>query len=227
VLANGLMVAMSSAASTSCYTSTDAINWTTRTLPSSHIWLAPVYNPTSGVWLVNSSTNGGPYARSTDNGATWATVTGGTPIGGAVVSSSGGDTIKVFAGKFVVPKSGATFVSLLQSADGLVWSVAPIPTMTGTYANVRVLGSEIYFWPSNTGSDCWVSPNLTDWSYQASAYMTPTAVAWAVEANGVQAFFLASTTTTHRRPVYTYSSSTQFAVPNVPSTHGATAYIKA
>lgn len=230
VSANGVLVAMATASSASCYTSTDAISWSTRTLPSSHTWLAPAYNGASGVWLVNSSTNGGPYARSTDNCATWATVTGGTPVNSTVVSASGGgDSIKVFLGKFVVAYGAlgaATFASLLHSSDGLVWSVAPIPALTGANVAIHVVGSEIYFWNSSSGTDCWVSHNLVDWSYQASDYLKPAAVRWALEANGVQAFFLAATTT-HRRPVYAYNSITQFAVPNIPAKPGATAYIKA
>lgn len=230
VSANGVLIATATAASTSCYTSTDGISWSTRTLPASHTWIAPVYNSVSNVWLIRSSTVGGSYARSTDNGATWATITSSVPHYNPLQSALGGDAVVVFNGRFVVAKgSGAgTYALMIQSADGLSWSqVTGLPALDVANPDVTVLSSEIYFHPSGSGSEHWVSQNLTDWRYVAgSSDLTPAVIGKASEASGTQVFLQASTTT-RRRSVYTYNSATQFAVPTVPAPAGVTAYIKA
>ena len=86
---------------TTCITSTDGLNWNAASLPSNNYWYNSAYG--NGVWVVVGPS---AAARSTDNGATWTTISGRNGTG--VVY---GDGYFVIAGN--VPA---------YSTDGATWT---------------------------------------------------------------------------------------------------------
>lgn len=228
VQGNGVAMCIANATTASVYTSTDGITWTARTLPSAQAWEVSsfCYNATTSVWLAYGNST---WARSTDNGATWSSV---TMFAGATVapSSNGtfGFTIRAFNGRFRV-YSATSGDALLSSADGATWSADQLPaldTITSytIYSAMWVLGSELYL--SNSGS-VWQSSNGTQWHRVSTFALQQQVQYWSYvyEVGNNQIAVYATDATLRRRPIYTYDSTTQFAVPRVPA--GVDAYIKA
>ena len=221
-VANNIMVAVGAAPTATIYTSTTGTAWTARTLSfttavGSHT-LTFAFN--NGVWLAYQSTIG-VLARSTDNCATWANANPLVGTSNVVSSTGGGGGIRVFVGKFVALSLPGP--QACQSSDGLSWQLVDLPFGS---TNIYPVGQELVFFDTD-GYAC-ATPDLVSWRQISSAGYTPTADVWATvaELNNVQIGVIQGSAGFYRRNVYTYNSSTQFAVPKVPTAPGVTAYIK-
>jgi hypothetical protein len=221
---------IANAYTTSVYTSTDGITWTARTLPSAQAWEVSsfCYNPTTGVWLAYGNSN---WARSTDNGANWSAVT--IFAGATVAPATGGQlglTVRVFNGRFRVYSQRSSGDAILTSADGATWTAAECPPLDSitsytTYNAMWVLGSELYL---GNGASLWQTSDGVAWRRMSSVQDQQQVQYWrfVYEVGNAQVAVYPGDTL-RRRPIYTYNSATQFAVPQVQTAPGVTAYIKA
>lgn len=232
---NGIAVGTGSSASATSYTTADGITWTARTMPSSATWSAlnAHYNATSGVWLMYGTASG-VWARSADNGATWSAVTMFAGVSVAPASAAiFNATVRVLNGRFFVYTFLSSGSAVLSSADGATWTANDSPPFDDaggdSYTAMWVLGSELYLC---NGYNVWQTSDGTMWRRMSSVQYQHQVTYWryVYEVGGVQvAVYIGGDNTLRRRPVYTYNSATQFAVPNVtaPAPSGVTAYIKA
>lgn len=226
--ANGIAIGATGASTNTIYTTADGITWTARTMPATAAWRYSGfwYNAATGVWLAYADYN---WARSTDNGATWSAVTLFAGATVAPATNSPEYTVRVFNGRFRVYSQLSSGDALLSSADGVTWSADQLPaldTITSytIYNAMWVLGSELYL---GNDASVWQSSNGTQWHRLSTVASQQQVAYWAYtyELGNNQIAVYAADTTLRRRPIYTYDSTTQFAVPRVPA--GVDAYIKA
>jgi hypothetical protein len=114
----------SSGSTTLCFTSSDGIDWTQRTLPAATSWRASAYG--NGVWVAVASSHA---ARSTDNGATWSNISGRSGTGVTY-----GDGYFVIAG-----------ASPAYSTDGINWTtISSGPPENSSISNHIAYGNGIF-----------------------------------------------------------------------------------
>ena len=187
-----------------------------------------IYNATAGVWLAYA----GGWARSTNDGATWSTVTlfAGATVA-ATYNGSFGFSMRAFNGRFIVYSQLSFGDALLSSTDGVTWSASECPPLDSvtsyhTYNAMWVLGSELYLC---NGQSLWQTSDGVVWRRMSNVQNQQQVGYWrfVYEIGNVQIAVYTSDNTLRRRSVYTYNTATQFAVPAVPAPTGVTAYIKA
>lgn len=229
---------------TTVYTSSaDGLTWTARTTPSisSYFYktgLASVNDVF--VWASGYQGAGGAYMRSADGGATWAAqnlpYTSATP---PYVTSP----MQVFEGRFVTALAYYVGYVLTSSADGLAWEITQTPISVNTATNHapghKVVGGSLYLLDAVTGAvtlyrlDSWKSAFAESYLGHINGNYVMWYIQQLCETANIQltlSYYTTSTANTgaYRRPLYTYNTGTQFAVPTVPApTPGVTAYIKA
>lgn len=226
VVENGLLVAPTNSSAT-IYTTPDAIIWTGRTLSFTPASGPPTFVYKDSVWLAYHQSTA-QLARSTDDCVTWSNVT--MTLGVTTMLAASGNRMLVFAGKFIggVTVSG-NVPRMYQSADGLTWQQVFWPTrLIGSMIDLMVVGSELVWAGADTASFAYATTDLVAWRQISQVTYAPTTITWQYvgELNGVQLLFPQLGGTFYCRPVYTYNSATQFAVPQVPVASGVTAYIK-
>ncbi len=229
---------------TTIYTSSaDGLTWTARTTPSISDYYNYKYMIASAndvfVWMAGWHSAGGAYIRSTDGGATWALqnlpYTSPTP-------PYTRSPLLVFEGRFftsyAAPTSGCV---LTTSADGLTWDIKTTPISVDTaahYAEHKVVGGSLYLLDNVASTsvlyrlDSWKSAWAESHIGHSNSNYAPWYIRQLCETANVQltlAYYTTASANTgaFRRPLYTYNTATQFAVPVIPSTVGVTAYIKA
>lgn len=210
------------------YTTTDAVTWTSRSLPASGSYYE--FAHLGGVWLTWNSASPYNYLRSTNGGATWTSHTYGLIV--TVYPYNG---LRVHKGRFRFASTSHITPSMHSSADGLTWTQDPIPNYgyfpTVTFSpSLVITDTEMYWFDQASQYVAWVSSDAGQtWQYHP-AYSTTVSYAnfrTATEVGGVQVMLADASTLVLRRPIYTYNSATQFAVPQVQAAPGVTAYIKA
>ena len=122
----------SSGNTTLCFTSSDGINWTERTLPASTSWKSSAYG--NGVWVAVGS---GHAARSTDNGATWSSISGRS-----------GSGVTYGDGYFVIAGDSPAY-----STDGINWTtISSGPPANSNLTNHIAYGNGIFASVKDTSS---------------------------------------------------------------------------
>lgn len=157
-------------------TSPDAINWTSRTVPSGN-WTSIAYG--NGVFVATSSTARTNCARSTD-GITWTTPT--------LPASAGCANVCFGNGLFVAMTTvGNVFISL----DGNNWSSVSMGATLTCYAVMYAAGQFIGIGYSSRTTV--TSPDGTNWTVNTTAL--PSSTSWVGIAYGNGMFVATSATT--------------------------------
>lgn len=227
---------------TTIYTSSaNGLTWTARTIPS----ISSYYYATSlvsvnnvFVWMLSYLSAPGTYQRSEDGGVTWTTRTipAFAPSPNHVTKP-----MQVFDGRFVTPTSyGGAGCTLMSSVDGLTWDLKIVPVSVDAITHDvvhKVVNGSLYLLDAVPSAitlyrlDSWKSAWAESFLGHNSAARANWYLGTLCETANYQ-LALASYTTTAadwvwRRPLYTYNTATQFAVPAIQPIDGATTYIKA
>lgn len=195
-------------------------SWSSVTLdPSSIAGHKAIATDRRGVWMI--STPGGFFWRSTDDGATWVTISG---VGGLATNRIATDG----KGVWVAPNGASTAQYARSEDNGLTWK--------GVLVSSTQASSVI----ATDSNGNWISGNLSNqvyrstdngmsWATVAVAGLTNGALAAAFGKDGVAVVGAAAAAGILRRstPTYGYDTATQFKLPNQPAAIGLAAYIKA
>ncbi len=216
---NGVFVAITTLASVAA-TSTNGINWTQRVLPNSVQWVSVAYGRGMFVAIAGGSSQSTSAAFSHD-GAVWTTAT--LPVSHRWASVAFGNGLFVAVAETTDGTNSPMVVAV--SWDGISWSLANIPSAR-SHAIAYAEGWFVAVPPSSGGSAL-LSRNGFDWvlvKCPLYSYLSRTLA----YGNGVLVAVSTSTYPGHGYwPAYWYDRATQFALPDISTPSGVSAFIKA
>lgn len=146
----GLFIAGASGTATA-YTSSDAITWTARTLPSTSAWTAAGYG---GGMFVMACGGGATTAASSPDGITW---TARTIPAGSYLSFTYGKGLFVASGG-----SSGGVPRCATSPDGITWTARSIPMVSGEFVS-SVFADGVFFGVANVANRVLVSYDGISW----------------------------------------------------------------
>jgi len=142
IYANGIFVALQSASSNQCYTSSDGISWTARTLPSAATWRCICY----GGGLFVAAAGGSNNLATSPDGITWTSRTTGAVAHSSVAYGNG---MFVAASTTSLTTSGQVYTS----PDGITWTARTIYNAIEITSNfVTFISDRFWLMPSSYNS---------------------------------------------------------------------------
>lgn len=209
---NGVFVAVASSG-TGCSSSTDGINWTSRTMPASYQWSDVAFSGSIFVAVAFNAVSGVCVVATSSDGATWTQRT--TPFNWANIAYGNG----VFATNTYTPTT--TLLTGGTSTDGVNWTVRN-SLNTGTNYNSLAFGNGVFVGTSstiNSGTTSGRAISSTDgWSW--TSYVLPYTTTWAgVDFSNGKFFAWTSTT-----QAATTTNGTTWSAVAVPAGSGPSAY---
>jgi hypothetical protein len=124
----GLFIALINGGS--CYTSTDGINWTARTMPGSYNWYDGLWTGSVFLAITSNST----IAATSINGVTWTSLT--LP---GVVSAGIGENMAYGGGRIIIVAGTTCYYS---DNNGTTWGTATVPATQNGYYGVSYLNGK-------------------------------------------------------------------------------------
>lgn len=212
-------------------TSPDGITWTSRGSPVGSFGAAICYG--NGLYVAGGSTATGSIATSTD-GITWTPRN--SPLNNIAFTLCYGNGLFIAGGG--VTANGNNYGLVCTSTDGITWTPRLSPfSASQTFPQGSCFGNGLFVVSGKAGIIA-TSPDGITWTVPAQQffsgagpYVTGTSAdTISAVCNGNNQFvavaYNGTTGYIATAPAYTYSTTAQFSVPNVPAYNGVAAYIK-